>query len=287
MKPHLPRLLTLPAILAAFFVVESRAVSFDFSADNDFTNNFQSYNLDAGTPGYAQTGASGVVTWSAGFASTGNFVYDTNGSTAGGVANFVPGVGNTVTVSFDFSTTISGASVGVYFGGSRGSDKLALFNLNVSGNTDRLRFFTGSNLTAAVATSAGSVITTGVTTSSSGATASAGVVDLTSSPSYVTGTTYHATFSLTYTAASTATAVFTISDPSNTLSSFSATATGLSVSSTSGEIGFRTGFSGTGGTTTMDNLSITTAAIPESSTYALLGGAGALGLAFGIRRKRR
>lgn len=268
--------------------INARAVSFDFSTDGDFTSNFHSYNLDSATPGYEQTGSTGAVTWTSNSgAITGNFVYDTNGATAGGVANFIPGAGKSVTVSFDFSTSVASASVGVYFGGARGSDKLALFNVNnaSSSGNDILRVFTNSNLTTSAATpSAGAVITSGITSSTSGATVSSGVVSLNSG--YTINTTYRATFTLAYLTATTADATFTISDPTNALNPYSVTASGVSVSSSAGEIGFRTGFVGTGGTITLDNISITTSAIPEPSTFALLGGAGALGLALVSRRRR-
>jgi hypothetical protein len=176
-----------------------------------------------------------------------------------------------VTVEFDFSTTVNNVSFGVYFGGSsRTSANLAIFNINTSSAVDTLRFFTGGNPT------------TGAAGSQSGTTSSL------NTGGWTIGKTYHATLNISYVTGTTANVTYTISDPhtvSSPLTSFSATATGITMA-TAGEIGFRTSFSGGGGTLTLDNINIATSSVPEPSTYALLGGLGALGLAMVLRRKR-
>ncbi len=273
MKTRRCHALVLSCAFVVLASVNAHAVSFDFSSSSQFTNNFTTYNPDTGTPGYSAS--TGAVTWVSGGGQTGNFVYDSNGVTAG-VDTFAD-----IVVEFDFSMNVNNASVGVYFGGSRTSGNLALLNLNRSSDTDTLRFFSGSNLTASSSSSAGTVITTGI--SSPTGSISSGFVNF--NAGWTTNTTYHATLTISYTGATTANITYTISDPyasSTPLTSISATATGIAVA-TAGEIGFRTGLPGAG-TVTIDNVQISSP-IPEPSTFALLGGLGALGFALSIRRR--
>ncbi|HSH95862.1 MAG TPA: PEP-CTERM sorting domain-containing protein, partial [Roseimicrobium sp.] len=151
----------------------------------------------------------------------------------------------------------------------------AILNLNTNGNgDDTLRFFTGGIVGGS---SGGNVGTQFGTT----ATATAG--------GWTVNTIYHLKLAVTYVTSTTANVTFTISDPytsSGALTSFSATATGIGVTSGGGEIAFRSGSITGPSNNTIDNIVIAPSAVPEPSTYALFGGASVLGLALVSRRKR-
>lgn len=267
--------LAAPVVIAAVLSASApaaRAVTVDFSSDNDFANNFHAYPVSGGT--YAQSAATGNLTWTTTGSQTGAFVYDTNGATADGVVNFVPGAGSSVTVDFDFSTSVDNSSVGVYFGGSRSSELLALFNVNNSGAQDQTRIFSISGWNAT-----NPAVNGNTTTSANQSQASGG---------WTTNTTYHVNLTIAYTSASAANVTLTVSDRytvSNPLASFSVTATNQTVSSTLNEIGFRTGMGGSAGVITLDNIAIATSAIPEPSSFAALGGLAVLACA-ALRRRR-
>lgn len=261
-------------LLASAFVLgaaSAHAVMIDFNANGDFANNFHAYPVTDGT--YAQSAGTGVLTWTTTGAQTGAFVYDTNGSAAGGVANFIPGVGNSIVVEFDFRTSVANSSVGVFFGGPRGAEHLALFNINNSGNNDQLRIFGVRNWN----------LTTPATNGTTSSPA-ANLVTGTDTNGWTINNTYHAKFTMTYTSATTVNVSYVISDPTNTLSPISISATSVTVSDIANEIGFRTGMSNTGGVITIDNISITTV-IPEPSAFAGLVGLATLG--FAATRRRR
>lgn len=276
----MPRLLLLASAIGGLFALEARAVTIDFNTNNDFTNNFHAYPVANGA--YAQSAATGNLTWTTVGAQTGTFFYDTNGSASGGVTNFTPGAGSTLGVSFDFSTSVANSSVGIYFGGARGALYSTVFNINHAGNNDRLRFF--GNTSNGTTGTVGTQLTTNVT-ANSGTNTNGDVV--LNSGGWTVNTTYHAQLLITYTSATTIDVTFTISDPyavSGQVPSFSITATGLAVDSTLNEIGFRTGMASAGGVITIDNLTI--APIPEPASLALLGGLAALGLVATRRRRR-
>lgn len=274
MNPRTSRLSLLALAVACISGTDALAVAFDFSSDGQFAGNFHDYAVPNGS--FAQSAASGRVTWTTSGGQTGAFVYDTNGATAGGTTNFIPGVGNSVVVNFDFSSNVLNTGFGVFFGGARNAEYLALFNLNNSGSNDQLRIFATNNWNATTPA-------TGGTTSSPAAS----LATTTGTNGWTSGATYHATLTMTYTSATTADVTYVITDPSNVITPFSVSATGLTVSGTANEIGFRMGSAGNPAILSIDNLSIvTTSTIPEPSTFALLGGAGTLGLAVMQRRKR-
>lgn len=247
--------LAAPSVLAvfAFGLPQAHAVSFDFSTSTQFTDNF-----------YRPTGTVSVVSQQLSASGTTVWIYDT-------APNATPTTFfSSVSVDFDFHLGSNGSSVGVYFGGTnRSNAALALLNINSSGSTDTIRFSSSAN---AVMTSGGAgTLVAGNSLSSGGYTTG-------------TGANYHANLTVTYLTATTAQATFTISDPSFVLTAFSATS-GVFAVAGPGEIGFRS-YSATIDTpNTFDNIVIT--AIPEPSTWALFGGAGAFGFALVLRRKRR
>jgi hypothetical protein len=270
---RLSGLLAPAAALAAALAFGStaQAVTFDFDVADDYNLNFQRTWLD--------TGSSGAFGYNAGLqalrhTSTGSgtavFAYDTIPDAT------ITNKFTDISVSFDFSVATAGASVGVYFGGaSRTSANLAILNINNTGTSnDLLRFFTGGNTTSGTAgTQFGST-----TTLTGGG--------------WTVGTTYRATLDIDYVTATTANVTFTVSDPytvSGALTSFSATATGITVASGGGEIAFRTGFTAGAptGSNVVDNIAIGAAAVPEPSAFAALGGLAALGLAATRRRRVR
>jgi hypothetical protein len=151
-----------------------------------------------------------------------------------------------VTVGFDFTTNSRNVSFGVYFGGTtRRQASLALFNLN----TDASIKGPGANLTVRFFTEA--VPATGLAGVPFGP-----VATLTDNSFASDGTTYRATLTVTYVTASTANVVLTIFDPINPLATFTATAEDIPVPPGGGEIGFRSGFLGSGGVNTFDNITI-------------------------------
>lgn len=258
-----------PAAFAAAFAAapEARAVTVDFDVSTDYTQNFQRTWLDTGSSGASgyNAGQQAFVHTSTASGST-IFVYDTTPD--GTITNTF----TDVTVSFDFSAATSGASFGVFFGGSgRGTNNLAIFNINVSGSNDTLRFFTGGSLGSSAP---GTQLGTTTTLTGGG---------------WTTSKTYKATLEVDYVTASTANVTFTISDPytvSGALSSFSMTASGIAMASGGSEIAFRSGFTGSGsGSNVIDNISITTTAVPEPSSFAAFGGLAVLGFA-ALRRRR-
>ncbi|HSI07728.1 MAG TPA: PEP-CTERM sorting domain-containing protein [Rariglobus sp.] len=263
----------------------ARAATIGFDASTDYTNNFFQSNITAGsgTLGYASayagttpvnsTYGTGVVSYVTTGSGTAVFVYDT---TPDATPN---NLFTSATVDLDFSMSAANTSIAVYFGSNSrtgATADTAIFNLNTNGNgDDTLRFFTGGIVGG---TSGGNVGTQfGTTTTATGG-------------GWTINTIYHLKLEITYVTGTTANVTFTISDPytsSGALSSISATATGITVASGGGEIAFRSGALGGATNNTLDNIGITSSAIPEPSTYALLGGAGVLSLALVSRRKPR
>jgi hypothetical protein len=270
-----------PSPLAAAFVItsaailpQSHAVTFDFTSPSDYTNNFQNTFLTTGS-GNALATNGGAIVHTSTASGTAISAYDTAPDTT--ASNFF----TNVTVEFDFSTTVFNSSFGVLFGGtSRANANLALFNINNSSNNDQLRIFSGKDWS----------LSSGINGSTSSPATNITLNSTTPSSNLNNGwtinKTYHAVFNVSYTDATHADVSLTISDPSSALASVSATASGMTLASTGGEIGLRTGFSASGGTMTIDNVQIYTSTIPEPSAFAILGGLGALGFAT-IRRRRR
>lgn len=259
-----------PAIIVSALALasEARAVTFDFTASTDYTNNFYRTALTVGSSNaLGHSASAGTVAHSSTASGTGVFVYDTAPDTT------VTNTFKDVTVSFDFSTTIANVSFGVFFGGDRNSANLAIFNINNSGSQDQLRFFTGGTPSSAANGSAGTVQSAFTQTLATGG--------------WTVNKTYHAVLTIDYVTATTANVTYTISDPYTglgALSSFSASAAGITVAAAGGEIGFRTGLASSGGTLSFDNITIS--AIPEPSSFAAFGGLAALGCA-ALRRRRR
>jgi hypothetical protein len=281
MKIITPRIIALSAVVLAAGSTSTRAIGFDTSTD--YSANFYQTNITggSGTLAYAasyagttpvnSTYGTGVVSYVTTGSGTAVFVYDTTPDTT------TTNLFTSVTVDLDFSVTASNTSIAVYFGSNNRTSAIAdtaILNLNTNGNgDDTLRFFTGGIVGGG---SGGNVGTQFGTT----ATATAG--------GWTVNTIYHLNLTISYVTSTTANVTFTISDPyttSGALSSFSATATGIGVTSGGGEIAFRSGALGGASNNTIDNISIVSA-IPEPSTYTLLGGAGALALALISRRKR-
>ncbi len=268
--------LAITSLFAMLASVNAHAQSFDFSSPGNYTSNFYNTFTTSGSSNLLTT-SGGAIVHTAGGSGTSISTYDTSPDTT--ASNFF----TSVTVSFDFSTSVFNSSFGVVFGGTnRTNANLALFNINnnaggAGSSTDQLRIFNGGDWN----------LVTGVNGNTSTPAAnvqlSSGTASSNTNNGWTIDKTYHAVFNISYTSATTANVSFTISDPSNALASVSATANGLTLSATGGEIGLRTGFSAAGGTLTIDNVQIS--AIPEPSTFALLGGLGALGFALSRRRR--
>lgn len=284
MKTTSHRILALSALMLAAGFTSVRAVTVGFDASTDYSANFFQTNITAGsgTLTYADpyagttpvntTYGTGVVSYVTTGSGTAVFVYDTTPDTT------TTNLFTSVTVDLDFSVTASNTSIAVYFGSNNRTSATAdsaIFNLNTNvGGDDTLRFFTGGIVGGS---SGGNVGTQFGTTT----TATAG--------GWTVNTIYHLKLTVTYVTSTTANVTFTISDPytsSGALTSFSATATGIAVTSGGGEIAFRSGALGGASNNSIDNIVITPAAIPEPSTYTFLGGLGVLGLA-ALRRPRR
>jgi len=243
--------------------METQAQSLDFSTTEQYTNNFYLSYMQPGSPTgtVAVNTTSGRLVHNASGGSTGAWIYDTAPSLepSNTFSNF--------TLDMDFSVAGSSGSVGVFFGGSsRTSSALALFNINNSGSNDQLRLFSlGADMTSA-----------GV---GSGNTAYSSVPSI---AGYTSNNFYHLKLTVNYQNSTDAMVTFTISDPTTTLTSVSISGlvTGLN---SSGEIGIRS-YTGAAGSNNFDNFVISTV-IPEPSTFALLGGLGALGFALSRRRR--
>lgn len=273
MNIHLPRLLALPSIIGIFLCVDARAVTFNFTSASDYTNNFQNTFVTSGSSNAVTTNA-GAIVHTATASGTAISAYDTSPDTT--PSNLF----TNVTVEFDFSTSVFNSSFGVFFGGTtRANANLALFNVNNSSNNDQLRIFNGNDWSLATGTNGNTSAT------AASVLLSDTVVSSSTNNGWTINKTYHAVLNINYTSTTAATITYTISDPSSGLASVSATATGFTVPASGGEIGLRTGFSASGGTLTIDNVQIYTSAIPEPSTFALLGGLATLG--FAITRRRR
>jgi len=273
MKPTL--LLATLGLAAAIFAPLS-AATLTFGTAGDYDNNF--WEPTGSAPGTLVWNNSGYLAkTSATSASTAIYNSHATGGTAGsgGTAGGTPlDKFSNFTVKADASFNegfgSGSASLGFYtkVNDAATSGYLAVFRIE-STSKATLRLFEAGN--PSTASGAGTQIGTSVDLVSSGS-------------NFVLGTFY--TFSLTVQdiggnvsfTGSVLTAGGTLIGSAQTLSDTTSAVTGL------GQVGIRLGASSASSLTRMDNFSIT--AIPEPSTYALLGGVGALGLALVTRRKR-
>ncbi|MFA6959127.1 MAG: PEP-CTERM sorting domain-containing protein [Opitutaceae bacterium] len=243
----------------------SATTTIDFSA-TDFAGN----NLTAGMNSGNLSFDSGTMRINFGSSLAGLVTYN----------NVFPSAVNTD----DFSVKVDGKftnlngggdSVGIITNNTGGASALSgyvgIFRILSTTSAD-FRLFEGVNTTT------GSLGTNLTTTA------------LTISGAFVADTFY--TFSLAVDVTSSSSVTFSASILNASNSSVIGTFTSVvdnsaSLGDTTNKIGLRLGTNGSvTNYTTVDNLQLITAAIPEPSTFALLGGLGALGLA-AIRRRRR
>ena len=233
---------------------------------SDYSNYFRSIKTN-GSPAVSVStyGGTNALTVSGG-SNVGNngvsIVYDATPGDGTSTQNLYT---SGVTVSLDFQGTTANSSIGIMLGNAAESSSLmALFNLDYTGTTDEIRFFTGSPISTNLG--ADTLLSAGTVTGNSGANAGGSYVHLQLTYS-VSGTTP----TLTLTAGS--------------LSATYTFAAGTAIDPT--EIGLRIyDVNNTTSSTYMTNFAISTLAVPEPATTAFLGmGAGLFGLV-GLHRWR-
>lgn len=238
---------TLPFIFFAlpFATVDAapatHVAALDFSSAAQYDSNFQRVFLTYGSLNSFDHAAGKLVHTAIGSGAVA-FAYDTYPD------DTPENLFRDVIVGFDFTTNTRNVSLGIYFGGTtRQQASLALFNLN----TDASIKGPGANLVVRFFTDASPALGTA-------GTPFGPIATLADSSFASDGTTYRATLSVTYVTAATANVILTIFDPINPLSAFEAAAEGIPVPPGGGEVGFRSGFLGSGGVNTFDNITIST-----------------------------
>lgn len=253
-------LLALTAAVAA----PLKAAIYTFDTAPDFTNNFTA----GAAPGTS-------IAWS-NTNPFGNHVAKSEGTTNAGISILNTAAGSTTytlkaDVAFSESVFIA-ASSSFGFLTNIGTDNgyLAIFRFTGT-NTADFRIFEGTNATTGAV---GTQVNTG--TPNQTFTLSSGT--------WAQNTFYSFSLDVLNTGSAisfTGSILTTGGSVLGTFGIYNETTPLVSVSNTT--VGFRMGVNA-GQTVRMDNFSVT--AIPEPSTYALLGGAGVLGLAMCVRRRR-
>lgn len=232
--------------------------SLDFETAQ-YPNNFRLY-INTGSTVLSQTsnGAGNDFFTSVG-GSSAAIVYDANGATAGASAFAVSQVAP-LTVSADVRF-VGNSSIGVYIINASNPAQGYLALLNFTSGNDTIRF---ANDPVPNTAGAGTL----------------GAGDFANNTNFVTANTF-VNASLTYSinASNEPVLTMTVGSTSSTISY-----TGLTAF-TNVEVGFR--LSSGSATISMDNLNISTTAIPEPSTYAALVGVAVLGLCLVRRRVAR
>lgn len=269
MKLYSRFLLALTATLPAAV----HAATFTFDSASDYTSNF--------TPGFtSNTGSGGTAPFWNGSTYPGHMVkFDATGSGSASFATLnqaAAGTSYTVKADVLFSPTNGTYSAGALsfsFLTNIGTDNgyAAIFRFTGS-NTADFRIFEGVNATAGTLGTQVFGATPAQTITLSSGTWSTTTFYTLSLDVLNTGTAISFTGSVLTTGGAVLGTFNTYTD-----------STPSSVANTA--VGFRMGVGATD-VLRMDNFSIPTSAIPEPSTYALLGGAGVLGLALCARRKR-
>ncbi len=269
MKHSLPRLASFAALLCTVTSLHASTTVIDFSgtqyADN-FTETFNATMLTPNNGGVEMkngSSAAGIATYNSSFPSavTDDFSLKIDGK-----------------FSFISTSTFDGHSVGFFSNISGTTGYLAVFRIRTQSGVSYadLRIFEGASTTSTAV---------GAQVGGSGGTATLSGASL--GTTFASNTFY--TFNLDV---AVDTDADTISFTGSILSTDNGSVIGsfLSIVDTSPTlggtgVGLRIGTQGGDGRiTTVDNFVLST--IPEPSTYALLGGAGALGLALMQRRKR-
>lgn len=145
----------LPAVLAACFLFSAVAdpagatlIQFDFETGGQWGSNFRQISSDTGQALQSSNGGANDLVMFDSLASVNNFsityVYDTTpaDSTAGTQSSFNLTNGD-FTVSVDLASASAASSFGIYFADAANNNNnlLALFNIDISGSTDRFRFY--------------------------------------------------------------------------------------------------------------------------------------------------
>lgn len=134
-------------VIVAATTVHSAPITFDVASD--VTDNFRLLEKDGspgGTFGHQTVSGNGILRGT-GHSSGGRItvIYDTTPSNTAPVPSFAPGL----TVEFDVRMPTASRSIGVYLldanNPSENTAYLALFNVDVSGATDRIRFSPDAN----------------------------------------------------------------------------------------------------------------------------------------------
>jgi hypothetical protein len=252
-------------LLLGLSSLQAATTTIDFSA-SDFAGN----NLTAGMNSGNLSFDSGTMRMNFGSSLAGLVTYN----------NVFPSAVNTD----DFSVKVDGKFTNLNGGG----DSVGIITHNTGGAT-ALSGYVGIFRILST-TSADFRLFEGVNTTTGTLGTNLTPTALTISGSFVADTFY--TFSLAVDVTSPTSATFTASILNASNSSIIGTFTSVvdnsaSLGDTTNKIGLRLGTNGSiTNYTTVDNLQLITSAVPEPSTYALLGGVGALGLALVSRRKR-
>lgn len=266
-----PRLLLVASTCVLTATLGATTITFDTASD--YTNNF--------TPKFTSNSGAAVVFSPTRLDSLSKF--DSSKSTASFVLFNTQAASTSFTMSADVTLTPStGANTGYAAAGSLsfgfltniGTDNgyAALFRFTGT-NTADLRIFKGVNATTGALGSVDPVN-------------SATTITLANSATWGADTYYRLSLDVLNTTSAISFTGSVLTTGNTVLGTFTTYIDNTPVSVSNTTVGFRAGV-GPSDVVRIDNFSIPTSAIPEPSTYALLGGASVLGLAFLTRRQRR
>lgn len=259
-----PFLLLALALAGVVAPLQSATITFDTAAD--YTGNFTNTYSTGTAPAWNAANGGTVAQYNA---ATGNAMSVFN--TDVGSTSYTLNTDVMFTPNFGGPFTTGGSALGFGFMTNIGTNDGYTAIIRFTGtNTADFRLFKDTNVTTGN-------LGTQVTAATSTFTRQSGV--------WSTGTFYTLSLAIANTGSAISFSASVLTTGGTTLGTFSTFTDASPVSVTNTTVGVRFG-EAAGDRIAIDNFSVTTSAVPEPSTVALLSGLAALGLAVYVRRRR-